>query len=136
MRSDGTLMSAVSALSSVAGEWGGMGFLGWRQVAFGAAVFVAAATCAANADDDDDLDRRHDGADRAMQGAASGEFVPLATILASVREKFAGEVVETEFESGDSHVYYEFHILRPDGRIIEIKVDARSGRFLGKRGDD
>jgi uncharacterized membrane protein YkoI len=112
-----------------------MGFLDWRQVAFGAAVFVAAATCVANADDDD-LDLRHDGADRAMQGAASGEFMPLATILTSIREKFPGEVVETEFENDDGQFYYEFHILGPDGRIIEIKVDARTGGFLDKRGDD
>jgi uncharacterized membrane protein YkoI len=95
------------------------------------AVGVAGATLA------DEHEGRHEEAERASRGARSGEFLPLAKIVAAVRERYEGEIVETEFESDNSdRPYYEFHILRPDGHLIEVKVDARSGRYINVRSDD
>jgi uncharacterized membrane protein YkoI len=85
---------------------------------------------------DDEHERRHDDAERASRGAQSGEFMPLARIVAAVRAQYQGKIVETEFESEDGPPYYEFHILQPDGHLIEIKVDARSGRYLKMQSDD
>lgn len=79
---------------------------------------------------------RHKDAERASRGAHSGELMPLARIVAAVRERYQGEIVETEFESEDGRSYYEFHILQPNGHLIEIKVDARDGRYLKMQSDD
>ena len=86
---------------------------------------------------DDEFDRRHEDAERASRAATAGEFVPLAKIVTTLRARYPGEIVGTELEAEGGRPYYEFHILRPDGRVIEIKVDARSGRYLtGKTDDD
>jgi uncharacterized membrane protein YkoI len=104
-----------------------------RSVCVAVAVAVASAGFAL-ADDDDD--GRHEGAERASRGAASGEFIPLARIVTAVREQYPGKIVETEFESEDGRPYYEFYILGQEGRLIEIKVDARTGRYLDGETDD
>ena len=61
---------------------------------------------------------------------------PGTTIVATVRSKFAGEIVATEFEGKGGRPYYEFHLLAEDGRLTEVKVDARNGRILGREPDD
>lgn len=99
-----------------------------------AVVLAVAATGWAHADKDHDS--RHEDADRARRAAESGEFVPLAQIVGVVRARYKGEIVETELELDHGRPYYEFHILQPDGRLIEIKVDARNGRYLDVQDDD
>ena len=109
-----------------------MGLVSVRSVCLAAALTVTAAGFAA-ADDDEG---RHEGAARASRAAANGEFVPLAKIVAAIRERYPGRIVETEFESAAGRPYYEFHILAQDGRLIEIKVDARDGRYIAGQTDD
>ena len=99
-----------------------------------AAALAAALTGWAHADEGNES--RHEGAERASRGTETGEFVPLARIVAAVSAKYRGEIVETEFESRHGRTYYEFHILQPDGHLIEIKVDARNGRYLDVQEDD
>jgi uncharacterized membrane protein YkoI len=114
-----------------------MGVVASMRMVCLAAAFAGAASGFALADDvDDDGELRHQGAERASRGAETGEFVPLASIVAAVRGKYAGEIVETEFETSGGPPYYEFHILAVDGRVTEVRVDARSGRFLAKAADD
>ena len=79
---------------------------------------------------------RHESAELARRGAESGEFLPLAKIVATVRERYPGEIVETELESDGSRPYYELHILLQGGRLIEVKVDARDGRYMALEPDD
>ncbi len=85
--------------------------------------------------DDEHVERRQ-GAEQASRGAAIGELVPLATIVASVLERYPGRIVETEFETEGGQPHYEFHVMRADGRVIEIKVDARDGSYLGREAED
>jgi len=106
---------------------------------FALAVVLTAAMAGiahADSDGDHDNDGRHEAAERASRGAERGELVPLAAIMATVRSKFAGEIVTTEFESKAGRPYYEFHLLAEDGRLTEVKVDARNGRILGREQDD
>jgi len=110
----------------------GEAVLAWRFLFAVLSVLAAADMAVA----DDDLKRRHSDAERASRAAVSGEFVPLARIVTKLRARYPGEIVETELESEDGHPYYEFHVLQPDGRVIEIKVDARSGRYLAGATDD
>jgi uncharacterized membrane protein YkoI len=115
---------------------------GWlRSVSFAVALTTALGGFAhADGDGDHggngDSEGRHEAAERASRGARSGELVPLASIMANVRTRYAGEIVETEFESKAGRPYYEFHLLDQTGRVTEVRVDARSGRFLDGEADD
>jgi uncharacterized membrane protein YkoI len=116
-----------------------MGVVAWvRLVGFAVALTATVPGFSrADGDGDHDGDRRHEAAERASRGARSGELVPLTSIVAAVRSKYAGEIVATEFESEDGRPYYEFHLLAEDGRLTEVKVDASDGRILGREpGDD
>src|SRR5262245_34820537 len=99
----------------------------------GVLIAVASSGAPVSADDNES---RHEEAERASRGAESGELVPLAKIVAAVREQYGGEVVETEFEFERDRPYYEFYVLQKDGRLIEIKVDARTGRNVAEETDN
>jgi uncharacterized membrane protein YkoI len=135
---DEALSGAVSVLSCASREEWRMGVVVWvRLVGLAVALTVATSGFArADGDGDHDGDRRHEEAERASRGADSGELVPLASIVATVRDKYPGEIVATEFESEGERPYYEFHLLDEDGRLTEVKVDARNGRILGREPDD
>lgn len=66
---------------------------------------------------------QHDDARRALQ---SGLVRPLEDILAEIRRNFPGEVIEIEFEQEDGRYIYEIEMIRPDGRVIEVTMDAKS----------
>jgi uncharacterized membrane protein YkoI len=78
---------------------------------------------------------RHDH-ERAREALDRGEVRPIAEILAVVAREVPGEVVDVEFERGsragdgaDSWIY-ELKILTEDGRVLEVLVDAATGRLL------
>jgi len=126
----------VSVLSCVRGQQSSMGkAVRWSNLLVVVVGWTIAAAGMAWADDD--LEQRHHEAERARRAAITGEFVPLAKIMTDLRARQLGEIVETELEADDEdRAYYEFHVLQPDGRVIEIKVDARSGRYLTGEADD
>ncbi len=41
-----------------------------------------------------------------------------------------GKVVYGELEVDDGNLDYDFLIVRPDGRVAEVQIDARDGRVL------
>ena len=59
-----------------------------------------------------------------------GEVLPLGTILGMVERQVDGRVIEVEFEQQDGPYVYEFELIRPDGRLIEARADAVTGRIL------
>ncbi len=83
-----------------------------------------------------DGDRDHDHARHALE---RGEVRPIAEILARVATEVPGEVVEVEFEREHRHGepcwIYELKILAGDGRLLEIQVDAATGRILEREED-
>lgn len=91
-------------------------------------AFLLAATGHANGDDSD-----HDLARRLLQ---EGRILPLAEIVASVRGKVPGEIIEVEFDDDDGAYIYELKILRPDGRVQEVEVEAASGKITKIEDDD
>ena len=106
-----------------------------RTLLAGAAMLAAlAAPVLADGKGRHDDDR--DDADRAYQGAKSGVLMPLSALKKIVLAAYPGQIVETEFEDDDGVAYYEFYVLRADGRVLEIEIDARSGRFIDVDEDD
>ena len=72
--------------------------------------------------------------ERARAASARGEFVPLERILADAERRVPGRVLDVELEADDE---YEVEILRPDGTVVELEYDARSGRLIEiEREDD
>lgn len=95
---------------------------------------IAALLIGANADTRaDDLDQ-----DAARRAVANGELRPLSEILAAVRKEFGGKVIDVELEREDSGaLVYEIEVLMPNGRVLELEYDGRTGnRISFEEGDD
>lgn len=93
-----------------------------------AALLIALAT--AHADDD------RDDAARAYREALAGEILPLTKIIGIAKARYPGEILEVELEDDDGEAEYGLHLLLPDGRVVEIEIDARTGRILDVDEDD
>lgn len=62
---------------------------------------------------------------------ANAGLLPLNRILAIARGRVPGEVIEVDLDDDDDDVAeYDIEILTGDGRSIDIKIDARSGKIL------
>lgn len=68
--------------------------------------------------------------DQARAARARQQALPLERILAIVERHFEGRVIDTELEREDGVLRYELELLLPDGRVIEIELDAHTGDFL------
>ncbi len=86
---------------------------------------------------DDDSDH-----ERAREALESGEVVPLATILDRVESQYHGSVIEVELEDEEdegeedavSGFIYEINLLTPQGNLLKIKFDARTGELIQVKG--
>lgn len=65
--------------------------------------------------------------------AARNGRQPLVRILAIAQRRVPGEVIKVDLDEDDDDgdpPTYELEILTPDGRVMEIKLDARTGEIL------
>lgn len=69
----------------------------------------------------------HEDARRAVR---DGRAKPLAEILPGIESRIGGRVLEVEFEREDGRYFYEFKMVTPSGRLLEVMVDAASGRVV------
>lgn len=72
----------------------------------------------------------------ARQAVDRGDMLPLEQILARIEALHPGRIVEVELEDEDGLWLYEIEVLTPEGRLIEIELDARTGAILGYEEDD
>lgn len=79
------------------------------------------------ADDD------HDEAKRLFD---SGDILALEIVLQKVREIQAGKILEVELETEHGKKVYEIELLTPDGRVLELLFDARTGEHLSTEKED
>jgi uncharacterized membrane protein YkoI len=93
---------------------------------------MAALTIPAHADGDDNRGHRHDDEvrDKAYEGRKSGALRPLAEIVAELTAQTAGTLLEVELDEDDNVPVYEIYILQSGGRVVEYKIDARTGRHI------
>nr|WP_298724548.1 PepSY domain-containing protein [uncultured Steroidobacter sp.] len=59
-----------------------------------------------------------------------GEVLPLVKILAIASQQVPGDVIEVELENEQGTLIYEIKILTGNGRVREVKIDARSGAVV------
>jgi len=90
-----------------------------------AAVFALLAS-GVRAGDDKDQDRVRDA-------VRAGEVMPFDALRERLRRSHPGDVLELELEREHERWIYEVKLLQPDGRIVKLEVDARSGEVLRER---
>ena len=71
--------------------------------------------------------RDHEAARAAL---ARGEILPLSRILELVGKRMQGDIIEVELEREHGVFVYEVKLLAGNGRVREIKLDARSGTLV------
>ncbi len=73
--------------------------------------------------------------DRARAAVRAGEVLSLERILSTVRRQFPGRVLDAGlFRRGpDRRWLYRVKILRPNGNVMFILVDGRSGAIVTTR---
>jgi uncharacterized membrane protein YkoI len=99
-----------------------------RRTFLAYAAFLIAAAGPARGDDID-----HNEALRLFQ---QGRILSLTEILTIVGKRVPGEVLEVELEKEGRRYVYELKILKPDGRVKEVEVNAATGRILKIEDDD
>lgn len=72
----------------------------------------------------------------AEDAVARGEILPLAEILKRVQTTHPGRVTEVELEFSDGIRVYEVDVVTPDGRLIEVDLDARTGEVIDFEEED
>ncbi len=68
--------------------------------------------------------------DRARRAVDRGESLPIAELLERLKTQVSGEVVGVEFEREHGKWVYEFKIIDTSGRLVEVYVDAHTGKVL------
>ena len=76
------------------------------------------------------------GLEIAEDAVARGEILPLAEILKKVQTTHPGRVTEVELEFSDGIRVYEVDVVTPDGRLIEVDLDARTGEVIDFEEED
>ena len=62
-----------------------------------------------------------------------GQVLPLTRILAIAQSRAPGEVIKVELDDDDDHggrLIYEVKTLSKSGRVMEVELDARTGKVL------
>lgn len=72
--------------------------------------------------------------DRARTALQRGEVLPLRDIVARAEAAFPGRLLEVELEEKDDAIVYDIELLSPDGRLIKLRYDARTGTLLKAKG--
>jgi uncharacterized membrane protein YkoI len=96
------------------------------------AALLGASAVGAGERGEHDRDRDHDH-DRARAAVKSGEALPLATVLDRIQRHHPGQVLDVELERDDGRWLYEFKLLRSDGQLVKMLIDARTAQVLTMR---
>lgn len=100
-----------------------------HRVWLAAVVVLLGAAIGAHGGDDIDYQE----ARRLVQ---EGRILPLAEILDRARRAVPGELIKVELELENGAYVYELKILRPDGRVQEVEIDAATANILKIEDDD
>ena len=93
------------------------------------AVGMTSALAVADDDDDDDFSN-------IRELVRQGKIYPLEQILDKYLPQYPGRLLDLEVEDEHGRIIYELEILQSDRRVVELKIDAATGRLLEKEIDD
>jgi len=78
---------------------------------------------------------KHDE-DRARAAVQRGEILPLEQVLAGLKGDVTGEISRVELEKEDGIWVYEFKVISPRGQMMEVHIDAKTGKLIEKKGGE
>lgn len=81
--------------------------------------------------DDDKGDDSKKAGDKIRAAVKRGEAESLGSILPAVRRKYPGKVVRIQLAGKGSRLTYRIRLINRDNKLIEIRVNARSGKIMG-----
>lgn len=73
---------------------------------------------------------RDDSRDRIQKAVALGKMKSLATLQKILRQHVSGDIVSVELLRHGRRPVYEFRVLKPNGRVVEVNIDAATGSIL------
>ena len=73
-----------------------------------------------------------EGARRALE---NGEILSLDRVITLLRGAVPGEISSVELEKVKGVWIYEFRVISPDGWMIEVYIDAKTGQLIRKAGE-
>jgi uncharacterized membrane protein YkoI len=74
-----------------------------------------------------DDDHTHDRARRAL---SDGDALPVSELLQRLHAQVEGDVVATKYEHEYERWVYEFKIVKPNGNLEYVHMDARTGEIV------
>ena len=73
--------------------------------------------------------------DSVLKGRKQGDLIPYGQIARQAERQFGGRVVGQKVRQlGPDHWVYELRILRPNGVVINVVIDAKTGRVISTSG--
>lgn len=101
-----------------------------------ALLLVPALPLHADRDDDDDDAYRKRDQEIVWEARRSGRILPLEVILSRVMQQYPGELLKIELDDDDGYLIYEIELLTRRGIVLEMEVNAQTGRILDIEEDD
>lgn len=71
--------------------------------------------------------------DAARKAFEAGHILPLRTILDQTNQTHPGQVLEAELEREDGIWIYEIKILRADGVVLKLSINAKDASLIKAR---
>ncbi|WP_213271438.1 PepSY domain-containing protein [Hyphomonas sp.] len=106
-----------------------------KRLLIGCLLLAAAGPAFADGDADEDDDGRRDQ-EVVWDARKRGEILPLEVILATVLQRYPGELLKLELDDDEGYLIYEMDVLTRRGIVLEMEIDARTGRILDIEEDD
>jgi uncharacterized membrane protein YkoI len=73
--------------------------------------------------------------DRALNARERGEVLPLEQVMARLDGHIPGEISGIELEKENGIWVYEFKVISPQGQMLEVHIDAKTGKLVDRKGD-
>jgi len=73
--------------------------------------------------------------ERARVLLEQGEILSLSEIMEQASSHIPGKILEVELEEKDGLIVYEIEYLGDQGVVMEMLIDARTGRLISVRED-
>lgn len=70
-----------------------------------------------------------------VEWVKEGKVLPFDTIMQRYESRLKGRLLDLEVEQKHGRIIYELEILRDDGIVYEIKIDAKTGEWLKEKVD-
>ncbi len=75
--------------------------------------------------------------EQAEQAALAGQAtVPKEQAQATALQQVAGKIVKSELEDEDGKIVYGFEIRDGNGKVFDVKIDAKTGAFVKASSED